>query len=87
VIVCPLPITVAPELSVAVIVMVPEYVPGVRLAAVILTPNELPLPPSVPDDVGSTSHGLLADAVQVIGRAHVPASFTLTFCAVEVDCP
>ena len=82
-IVCPLPTTVAPELSVAVIVMVPEYVPGTRLAADTLTPN----PPLVPDDVGSTSHALLADAFHLTGREHVPVSPKVTFCVVEVDCP
>lgn len=83
---CPLPEMVAPVVSVAVIVMVPEYVPGVRLTAETFTPNVLPLPPSVPDDAGSTSHGLFMDAFQVIGRAHVPVSLTDTFCAVEADC-
>ena len=82
-----LPPTAEPVLSVAVIVMVPEYVPGTRLAAVTLTPNVLPLPPSVPDGVGSTSHALLADAVQVTGREHVPVSPKVTFCVVEVACP
>ena len=85
--VCPLPEMVAPVVSVAVIVIVPGYVFGVRLTAVTLTPNVLPLPPSVPDDVGSTSHGLLGDAFQVIGRAHVPVSFRVTFCRVVADCP
>ena len=75
-------------LSVAVIVIVPEKeVPVTKVAAVTLTPNVLPLPPSVPDDMGSTSHALVVDAVQVTGRAHVPVSLNVTFCAVEVDCP
>src|SRR5438876_12256293 len=46
--ICPLPVTVAPLLSVAVIVMVPVYVPGSTCVAVAFTPNELPLPLSVP---------------------------------------
>jgi hypothetical protein len=68
--------------------MVPVYDwPVTRLAAVTLNPNVLPLPPSVPDDVRSTSHALVVDAVQVTGRAHVPVSLTVTFCGVKVDCP
>lgn len=80
---------VAPVLSVAVIVMVPEYVPGSNVAALTLTMKVLPLPLSVPDVAERTSQALLPaspDAVQLTGREHVPVSLTVTFCAVE-DCP
>ena len=85
-IVCPLPEIVTPALSVAAIVMVPEYVPGSRFAGFTLTPNVLPLPLSVPD-VAGTSQALLADAVQLTGRTHVPVSLKVTFCTVDEDCP
>ena len=79
-----------PELSVAVITMVPVYVLGVRLVAFTLTPNVLPPPLSDPELEDSTIHALLFAspvAVQVTGRAHVPLSLSTTVCTVEEACP
>ena len=84
--VCGLPPTAAPVLSVAAIVIVPVWVPGAKLAAVAFT---LSVPVSVPDAGESTSHELLAAspvAVHETGRAHVPVSLTAIVCAVPV-CP
>ncbi len=82
---------VAPVLSVAVIVMIPgyEYVPGGKPVGSILTPNELPLPLSVPDVAERTTHGFRppVDAVQVTGRAQVPVSLNITVCTPEGDVP
>lgn len=88
-IVCGLPDTATPALSVALIVIVPEYVPGIKLVVFTFTLRVLPLPLSVPDVGVSTSQELLAAspvAVQETGRAHVPASLNGTFC-VEAVCP
>lgn len=87
-IVCPLPDTAAPVLSVALMVIAPAYVPGVRLAALTLTPRVLPPPLSVPDAGERVSHALLPAspvAVHETGRAHVPVSLKVTFAA--EDCP
>src|SRR6266568_480683 len=83
---CALP-TTEPVLSVAVIVMVPVYVPGSTFTAEAFTPNVLPAPLSVPDVAVSMSHALLVEACQVTGRAQVPLSLSATFSAVEVACP
>jgi hypothetical protein len=83
---CALP-TAEPVLSVAVMVMVPVYVPGRTFTAEALTPNELPAPLSVPDVAVSASQELLVEACQVTGRAQVPLSLSATFDAVEVACP
>src|SRR5205823_7977795 len=85
--VCSLPDTVAPVLSVAVIVMVPVYVPGWTFTAEAFTPNELPAPLSIPEVEVSTSQELLFEACQVTGRAQVPLSLSATFNAVAVACP
>src|SRR6266702_2835506 len=79
--------TTEPVLSVAVIVMVPVYVPGSSFTAEAFTPNVLPVPLSVPDVAVSASQGLLVEACQVTGRAQVPVSLSVTFSAVEVACP
>ena len=89
-IVCPLPEIVTPALSVAAIVMVPEYGPGVRFVASTFTPSMLPPPPSVPDVAERTSQALLPasmDAYHVTGREHVPVSPKVTFSAVAEVCP
>ena len=89
-IVCPLPEIVTPALSVAAIVMVPEYGPDVRFVASTFTPSMLPPPPSVPDVAERTSQALLPaspDAVHVTGLTHVPVSLKVTICAVDEDCP
>ena len=83
---CALP-TAEPVLSVAVIVMIPVYVPGSMFTAETLTPNELPAPPSVPEAAVSASQELLVEACQVTGRAQVPLSFSATVSALEVACP
>jgi hypothetical protein len=87
VIVCPLPEILAPVLSVAVIVIIPEYEyePGGKPVGSTLTPNVLPLPLSVPDVAERTTHGFRpsVEAVQVIGSAHVPVSLNVTFCTAE----
>src|SRR6266568_4695305 len=83
---CALP-TAEPVLSVAVIVMVPVYVPGSTFTAEAFTPNVLPAPLSVPDVAVSMSHALLVEACQATGREQVPLSPKVTFSAVEVACP
>jgi len=83
---CVLP-TTAPVLSVAVIVMVPVYVPGGTFTAEAFTPNELPAPLSVPEVAFSKSHELFGEACQVTGRAQVPLSLSATFSEAEVVCP
>ena len=88
--VCPLPDTVAPLLSVAVMVMVPVYVPGRTLTAEAFTPNEIPAPLFVPEDAVSASQELLVvllEACQVTGRAHVPLSCSATVSGAELACP
>jgi hypothetical protein len=87
--VCGLPTTAAPVLSVAAIVIVPVWVPGTKLAVVTFTLRALPPPLSVPDAAESTSQELLAAspvAVHETGRAQVPVSLTAIVCAVAV-CP
>ena len=83
---CALP-AVDPVLSVAVIVMIPVYVPGSTFTAEALIPNELPVPPSVPEAVVSVSQALLVEACQVTGRAQVPLSLSVTVSALDVVCP
>ncbi len=87
VIVCPLPEIVAPVLSEAVIVIIPEYEyePGGKPVGSTLTANVLPLPLSVPDVAERTTHGFkpFVDAVQVTGSEHVPVSLNVTFCTAE----
>ena len=88
-IVCRLPDTATPALSVALIVIVPEYVLGIKFVAFTFTLKVLPLPLSLPDVGVSTSQELLAAspvAVQETGRAHVPVSLNGTTRA-EVVCP
>ena len=91
VIVCPLPEIVAPVLSEAVIVMIPEYEyePGGKPVGSTLTPNVLPFPLSVPDVAERMTHGFrpLVDAVQVTGSEHVPVSLNVTFCTAECCVP
>ncbi len=86
-----LPKTAAPVLSVALMVIVPLYVPGAIFAGgLTLTPSVLPLPLSVPDAGERTSQALLPAspvAVHETGRAQVPISLKLTFCAAGADCP
>jgi hypothetical protein len=79
--------TTEPVLSIAVMVMVPVYVPGSTFTAETFTPNELPVPLSVPEDAVNASHGLLVEACQVTGRAQVPLSLNITLSADEVVCP
>jgi hypothetical protein len=81
------PPTAKPVLSVAVMVMLPGYVPGDRFAVEALTPNELPAPLSGPEVAVSASQRLLVEACQVIGREHVPVSLSATFSEAEVACP
>lgn len=83
---CALP-TIEPVLSVAVIVMVPVYVPGVTFTAEAFTPKELPAPLSVPEVAVIVSHELLVDACQVTGRVQVPLSLSPTVSAFELVCP
>ena len=83
---CALP-TTKPVLSVAVMVMVPVYIPGSTFTAEAFTPNILPAPLSVPEVAVSASQVLLVEACQVTGREHVPVSPKVTFCVVEVACP
>lgn len=83
---CVLP-TTEPVLSVAMMVMVPVYVPGSTFTAEAFTPNELPEPLSVPEAAVNASHGLLVDARQVTGRPQVPLSLSTTLNADEVVCP
>jgi hypothetical protein len=68
-----------------VIVIVPVYVAGTKVAALTLTLNTLP--PTVPDVAERTSQVLLpVDAFHVTGREQVPVSLKVIFC-VEADCP
>src|SRR5436305_11680751 len=80
-------LTIAPVLSVAVIVMVPVYVRGGTFTAEAFTPNELPAPLSVPEVALSTSQELFGEACQVTGRAQVPLSLSATWSAAELTCP
>lgn len=79
--------TTEPVLSVAEMVMVPVYMPGSMFTAEAFTPNELPVPLSVPEAAVSASHELLVEACHVTGRAHVPLSLSTTLRADEVVWP
>jgi hypothetical protein len=76
-----------PLLSTAVMVMVPVYVPGVTFTAAAVTPNELPVPLSVPEAPARVSQELVAEACQVTGRAQVPLSLSPTVSELELVCP
>src|SRR6266702_2690934 len=82
---CALP-TAEPVLSVAVIVMVPVYVPGSTFTAEAFTPNVLPAPLSVPDVAVSASQVLLVEACQATGREQVPLSRRAIVTAGVVAC-
>ena len=89
-IVCGLPITGAPELSVTLIVICPLYVPGILFVGLTPTPKVLPLPLSVPDLAERTSHAVLPaspTAVHVTGRAHVPVSLKGTRSDSSISSP
>ena len=61
--------------------------PESNVAAVTLTPKELPLPLSVPEVAESASQALLAEAVQVTGREQVPVSIKASVWGGAVACP
>jgi hypothetical protein len=84
--VCALP-TVEPLLSVAAMVIVPVYVPGLMFTADALTPREKPAPVYVPEVAVSTSQELLGDACHATGRAQVPLSLNPTGSVLELVCP
>jgi len=67
--------------------MVPVYVPGDTFTAEAVTPNELPVPVSLPEVAVRVSQELLGEACQVTGRAQVPLSLSPTGRALELVCP